>query len=264
MYPKHFLDYFRDFKTEDEVFVAMPFEGEAAQRRWKEVFRPAIKEVDLEPFRVDDRPVADSILTDILDHVGRARLILGDLSEQVIGYGENGPVRRPNPNVLYELGIAHARRLPEEVVVVRDQREVEGEDDGPPFDLAHIRYQAFDSANTEEATESVAEYLSGALREIDRTRDQIVEKTLKVIDDESAHLILDNYESGYFNPWIGPEEAGDAGPSYQRFVVPRLLDLGVLRAETYQEYGTRKYYFTELGEIVGEELPDRAGFIAED
>lgn len=108
MYPKHFLDYFREFETTDEVFVAMPFGGEAAECRWEDIFVPAIDAVDLEPYRVDIRDVGDSILTDILEGIGRARLVLVDVSGQGVTDLGDGRVRDPNPNAVYELGIAHA------------------------------------------------------------------------------------------------------------------------------------------------------------
>ncbi len=75
------------------------------------------------------RVTSDSILTEILDGIGRCRAFLADIS--LIGEIENTPIR--NANVLYEVGLAHAVRLPQEVLLFRS-------DDRPlMFDMANIR-----------------------------------------------------------------------------------------------------------------------------
>ena len=95
MYPSIFAEYFREFERTSEVFVAMPispqFEG-----RWKHIFKPSIKSLNLKPYRVDLGKVSNSILIDILRGVGTAKLVLADISGQKDGW--------PNPNVMYELG----------------------------------------------------------------------------------------------------------------------------------------------------------------
>jgi len=121
MYPKIFSDYFRGFERSSEVFVAMPFSREA-EPRWRDIFSPAVRSLKLRPFRVREGRVGDSILTDILGAIGRARLLLIDLSFQQT----QGRPPGPNPNVIYELGLAHAMRLPEEVIVVRGDTETGG------------------------------------------------------------------------------------------------------------------------------------------
>jgi hypothetical protein len=117
MYPKIFLEYFRDFERTNRVFVAMPFSPDF-KPRWDDVFRPAIEAVGLEAFRVDMRKTGDSIQTEILQQISQAQLILVDVSTDETGHR--------NANVMYELGVAHASRLPDEVIIVRSDRSDEG------------------------------------------------------------------------------------------------------------------------------------------
>jgi hypothetical protein len=88
----------------------MPFSSQF-EPRWKDIFEPAIVSCDLKPYRTKERLVSDSIPIDVLEGIGSAKLLLFDIS--------NEKKDQPNSNVMYELGIAHAIRMPEEVIIVR-------------------------------------------------------------------------------------------------------------------------------------------------
>ena len=180
MYPKIFSDYFRGFERSSEVFVAMPFSREA-EPRWRDIFSPAVRSLKLRPFRVREGRVGDSILTDILGAIGRARLLLIDLSFQQT----QGRPPGPNPNVIYELGLAHAMRLPEEVIVVRgDTEQVE-----PPFDISQIRYRRCRFSDRPRARTQVQRLLRQAQRSLDATRDLIVQRVLRGLDPDSMRFL---------------------------------------------------------------------------
>jgi len=66
-----YIESFRQLVEGDEVFVAMPF-SRTFEPVWKEIYKPAIREVSLKPFGVDIRKVSDSIMTDILGGIGCA------------------------------------------------------------------------------------------------------------------------------------------------------------------------------------------------
>src|SRR5687768_3983687 len=119
MYPATYFSLFPAFPRDNRVFVAMSFE-ERFDARWKDVLAPAVgliqnNGVPLDAHRVDLRNASDSILTEILDGIARCRVFLGDIS--AIGEINGKPVR--SANVLYEVGLAHAVRQPEEVVLLR-------------------------------------------------------------------------------------------------------------------------------------------------
>src|SRR5262245_37213193 len=108
--------------------------NERFNSRWENVISPAIKSISLnyvplEPIRVDARYISDAILTEILDGIGNSKLIFGDITS--LGEHDGRVVR--NENVLYEIGLAHAMRLPEETVLFRSDR------DRLSFDVQGIR-----------------------------------------------------------------------------------------------------------------------------
>jgi hypothetical protein len=106
-------------------FVISPFGG------WfdgyhGDVFKPAISAAGLHPCRADDLYRPSSIIHDIWDYVQKAEILLADLTGK-------------NPNVLYELGLAHALGKP--VVMVTQSLE------DVPFDLRNLRVIAYDLRN---------------------------------------------------------------------------------------------------------------------
>src|ERR1035438_1446336 len=158
MYPHHLLSLFPAFPRDDRVFVAMSFDA-PFEARWKNVLEPAIQSASiagrpLVPFRVDARRVSDSILTEIVVAIANARLILADVTTLHV---LDKHVCR-NANVFYEVGIAHAARLPEEVLLFRSDR------DAISFDIANIRVNSYDPDDKPaEAQQLVAEAIASAL-----------------------------------------------------------------------------------------------------
>jgi hypothetical protein len=260
MYPKIYADYFRDFDVAPEVFVAMPFtaDGESRLRR---IFKPAIKAISLRPFTVRGRAVSDSILTDIIAAIGRAQLLLVDLTFQIQGDRPPGP----NPNVLYELGLAHAMRLPEEVVVVRG----DSLPNKPPFDISQIRYHMFDQADAPRAVRRIRDLLHQSLRALDRTRDQIVIRTLCTLDPDHLRFLytvrkLPSFDLAPFDPdrkGLYGLGANDTTEVRLRAIARSLVAGGVLRAGNpgslkRRIYGaTPEYEITMLGRAVIAKLP---------
>jgi hypothetical protein len=134
------------------VFVAMSFD-QRFQRRWEEVIEPGINSVQvagqrLKAYRVNASVIGDSILTEILGGIGRARIIFADVtSHNLEGATEEMPIR--NGNVMYEVGIAHATRLPEEVLLFRSDRQ------RLLFDVANVRVNCYDPDNDPETARTV-------------------------------------------------------------------------------------------------------------
>lgn len=79
-------------------FVIMPFSKEM-QPIYDRIYEPVIRSCGLEPVRIDSIFRAGLITKDIFDGIGNAEIVLADLTEA-------------NPNVYYELGIAHRERKP--------------------------------------------------------------------------------------------------------------------------------------------------------
>jgi hypothetical protein len=130
----------------DTCFVMMPF-GSWFDRYYQEIYVPAIKEAGFEPVRADELFTTGSVVEQIWEQIEKAALLLADLSGK-------------NPNVFYELGLAHAARKP----VVFAAAQVED----VPFDLRHLRVIIYDVREPEWAVslgKSVTDYLRNATKD---------------------------------------------------------------------------------------------------
>jgi len=87
-------------------------------RYFKDIYIPATKEAGLEPIRADEIFTTGSVIEQIWEQITKAKVLVAELTGK-------------NPNVFYELGLAHASRKP--VVLIA------GALDDIPFDLRHLR-----------------------------------------------------------------------------------------------------------------------------
>lgn len=224
MYPAHFFGLFPPFPRDHSVFVAMSFDPRF-QRRWEDVIAPAIQAVSindapLKPVRVDARVVGDSILTENLSGIGRARLIFADLTS--IGTLDARPVR--NGNVLYEVGLAHAVRLPEEVLLFRSDGET------LLFDTAHVRVNTYaPDEDVPGAKRKVSEAILSALNEVDLRRNLAVQATADALDAPSLKVLVQCQTDGQV-PHPPMKTMGQALSAVATGnAIQRLLSLGLLR-----------------------------------
>ena len=114
---------YRDTRVnKDSVFVIMPFTQDWSNDIWQQVIKPAVQEIGMTPIRADDL-YGQNIMEDVWQSILKAALIICDTSGR-------------NPNVFYELGIAHT--LGKKVLLLTQSIN------DIPFDLQayrHIEYQ---------------------------------------------------------------------------------------------------------------------------
>lgn len=130
----------------DICFVMMPFGG-WFDRYYKEIYVPAIKDAGLEPMRADELFSTGSVVEQIWEQIGKARVLLADLTGK-------------NANVFYELGLAHAAKKP----VVFTAANV----DDVPFDLRHLRviiYEVQEPEWTAKLRKLITDYLRNTIKE---------------------------------------------------------------------------------------------------
>lgn len=133
----------RDVKTEENLcFVLMPF-GPAFDRLYRERIKPAVEYCGFHPLRADDLFSPTPILEDIWTYICASRVILADVTDR-------------NPNVFYEIGIAHTVGKPV-VVITQNQADV-------PFDIAHVRYFLY--SDDKEGWCTLSGRIASALRSI--------------------------------------------------------------------------------------------------
>ncbi len=118
-----------------EVFVIAPYDREL----WPvlEAVNWAAREAGYTVERFDQMPPGALFTSFILERIRRADLIVADVSQH-------------NPNVMYELGFAHALRKPTILLA-----STKSDDSKLPADLAGFRYLLYDPANLRVLTELV-------------------------------------------------------------------------------------------------------------
>ncbi len=223
MYPLNLFSLFPPFPRNNKVFVAMSFDRRFDER-WKSVIIPAVKRItvdgsNLEPYRVDASKVSDSILTEILTGISNCRLFFADIT--TIGKFEEKPIR--NGNVMYELGLAQAVRLPEEVVLFKSDR------DELLFDVASIRVHRYEPENDPEAArEQVHQILKTCLDEIDLQKSLAVRRAADSLDFNSWIVLRETIvDKKMKHPWP-PNTEDKPSRTNKITAIYRLLDLGIL------------------------------------
>ncbi|MBA4375695.1 MAG: hypothetical protein C0401_05925 [Anaerolinea sp.] len=165
--------------TKDICLAIMPFDGWFDEYYIK-IYCPAIKAANLEPFRTDDLYRPSMIINDIWSYTKKAKLILADLSGK-------------NPNVFYELGLAHGIAKP--VILISESIN------DVPFDLRALRVILYDKNNPDwglllknniinsikEVLQSPLEAVLPAFLNVDAKS-----KTINVSEQEKAILEMRN------------------------------------------------------------------------
>jgi nucleoside 2-deoxyribosyltransferase len=105
------------------AFVLMPFD-DPYNGYFEKIFKPALQRASFNVTRADDIFQVSGIMQDIVRSIQEADLILCEMSGK-------------NPNVFYELGLAHSRGKPV-ILVSRKKEDI-------PFDLSQLRVILYDT-----------------------------------------------------------------------------------------------------------------------
>ncbi|AWI08678.1 hypothetical protein [Ereboglobus luteus] len=132
--------------SDDSCFVMMPF-ADPIGSYYEKIYEPAILKAGLNPVRADNEIFGTGkIMDQIWSGIYAARILVAELTSR-------------NPNVFYELGLAHALRKPV-VLVSATEADV-------PFDLKHIRviyYEMTDPFWGQKLMDKVSENILSALK----------------------------------------------------------------------------------------------------
>lgn len=129
-------------------FVIQPFDGGRFDKRYDDVFAPAIVAAGLEPYRVDRDPSVSIPIDDIQAGIQSSEVVLADITTD-------------NPNVWFELGFAIAARR-NVVLVCSDEREARF-----PFDVQHrsiINYSTESSSDFDELRRRIVERIVASMK----------------------------------------------------------------------------------------------------
>jgi hypothetical protein len=171
---------------------------------------------------VDLRKASDSVLTEILEGIARCRFFLADIT--AVGELDGQAIR--NGNVLYEVGLAHAARLPEEVVLLRsDNQEL-------LFDVMNVRVLGYDPDGAPAAARDlIAEAIVQSLKELDLARSLSVRRAAEALDLHSWFVLLEAEAAGALRHPPVRTMRDAVGGSTRRQAIDRLLETGAFRAE---------------------------------
>jgi hypothetical protein len=133
-------------RSGDSCFVMMPF-APPLGGYYEKIYKPAIEKAGLTPIRADTEIFGTGkIIDQIWAGINGARVLVAELTKR-------------NPNVFYELGLAHALEKP--VVLVSSN------EDDVPFDLHHIRviyYDVTDPFWGSKLVDKIAENILSAIK----------------------------------------------------------------------------------------------------
>lgn len=115
----------------EKCFVIQPFDKDKFDKRFKDIFKPAIQASELEPYRVDGDPSVRVPIDSIEKNIKESKICFADITSD-------------NPNVWYELGFAFAR---EKDVVMVCSEERKG---NFPFDIGHRQIIKYKTGSTSD------------------------------------------------------------------------------------------------------------------
>jgi nucleoside 2-deoxyribosyltransferase len=127
--------------------------------RINKIYEPAIKKAGLNPMRADqDIFGTGKIIDQIWSGINAARVLVAELTTR-------------NPNVFYELGLAHALEKP--VVLVSSNQ------DDIPFDLKHIRVIYYDMTDPFWGSKLLDKVAENILSAIEHPEEAVLKRTLQ-------------------------------------------------------------------------------------
>ncbi|MGB7582087.1 MAG: hypothetical protein WBL85_06535 [Sedimentisphaerales bacterium] len=131
----------------ETCFVIQPFDGGVYDKRYEDIFEPAIKNAGLEPYRVDRDPKVSIPIEDIERGIKNSRLCFAEITLD-------------NPNVWFELGYAIANQ--KDVVLVCSKERTKF-----PFDIQHrrlIQYKTDSPSDFNELQVAITERIKALMK----------------------------------------------------------------------------------------------------
>ena len=246
MHPHTFYSSLFDRNKRDEAFVIMSFAAEF-HARWNDVLLPAIEsDLGLKANRVDYNLSGESIVHDILDGIANARLVIADITSTHMSDPSGVLWPQRNGNVMWEVGIAHTMRLPDEVIMVRS------DDDPSIFDLTQFRAFNYDPTNAAAARQIVSYLAQDRLKNLELTKQRKVTEAIESLDADSLTLIVAHRKHDYFSV-NRASTIGDAMSEMAAGTKPavrHLLSLGMIRCDVAMSSNAYAYNWTDFGRAV--------------
>lgn len=188
IYPKQFN--IKQFEY-NKCFVIMPFKQN--MDKTFETIQKVFEEVNIKCYRADEFILSEPIINQIINSINTSRFIIVDISNL-------------NPNVFYELGVAHSLKDVKNVLIIKNKKT------NCPSDISHLRYNEYrddDNYNglkkilihyieTNSIESNFKEIISNyGIIEDWKDKNEIINDLLNLFDDKI--LVLCNYFNHDFN-----------------------------------------------------------------
>lgn len=167
------------------VFIAQPFDGQKYDKRYTDVYEPAIIKAGFEPYRVDRDPSASIPIDEIESNIESSVFVFSDISED-------------NPNVWFEVGYSIAKGK-EICFVCSKERYIKNSKF--PFDIQHrsiIVYENSSKSDWDNLERSILDRMQAIHERIEnkRTIDRAISER-SVVSDEKTLKLSDMELSGF-------------------------------------------------------------------
>lgn len=156
-------------------FVIQPFDSGKFDKRFDDVYKPAITAAGLEAYRVDRDPNVEIPIEAIEEGIRNAAVCLADITTD-------------NPNVWYELGFAFATGRP--VVMVCSSERTSGK---YPFDIQHrivINYKSESTSDFTSLEKSLTERIQALLNKAEVLRQIAESNPIATTQGLSQHELM--------------------------------------------------------------------------
>ncbi len=161
-------------------FVIMPF-GIGFDDLYEKVYVPAIQSQGLSPLRADEIYDNQPIIRDITQSIHHAKVILADVTGR-------------NPNVNYELGIAHALKK-EVILLTAESKDV-------PSDYRHLRYLQYNRMDV-DWNQTLSQELQATLKQVLSRLSQSDKTIPSTAPRQSAVLYVADIKRIFYNRFRG-------------------------------------------------------------
>jgi len=239
MYPYHFRPkgYFVDMW---KVFVAMPFD-DRYQPVYTDLIIPSIDKVNkarqegdrLTYYRGKDPKHTRAGWLEILEELYTARIVLGVLTGS-------------NPNVFYELGIAHATQQMHRQLLIAEKGYT------TEFDLKDLIYTTYSAADPAGSIDSLSGAIEDTLKMYEINQDRMVSLAQSRLSVIELQILWERGAESHF--LIRTESPDKELNGYADLCHSRLLSLSTKVCKERIEYS---HYWTDLGNA----LLNRLGII---
>jgi hypothetical protein len=224
-------------------FVIQPFDEGKFDKRYTDVFEPAIKATGLEPYRVDKDLSARIPIETIEEKISNSRLCLADITTD-------------NPNVWYEVGFAFAKHK-DVILMCSNERQTDF-----PFDIRHrhiVTYKTDSPSDFLKLKDDITANIKAILSSpYIITNPVTVNEVIDGLDSQEIAFIKSVLKNQNFcddgvSTWNIKEEMGRGGYNVIGFSLAarKLLNKGMIRAgmetDAYNDEFPA-YFLTNVGE----------------